>query len=59
MIDDIEVGITYTIKRNQLEALHWVDRYTDRNVCESLFRLFEYGYGTYGKRGFKYDIKLS
>lgn len=59
MIDDIEVVITYTIKRNQLEALHWVDRYTDRNVCESLFRLFEYEYGTYGKRGFRYDIKLS
>lgn len=59
MIDDIEVVITYTTKRNQLEALHWVDRYTSRNRRDSLFRLFEYEYGTYGKRGFKYDTELS
>ena len=39
MIDDIEVVVTYTIKRNQLEALHWVDRYTDRNIFDSLFKL--------------------
>lgn len=58
MIDDIKVAITYTIKRNQLEALHWVDRYTDLNVCDSLFKLFEYEYGMHGKRGFKYDTKL-
>ena len=57
MIDDIEVVITFTAKRNQLEALHWVDRYTNSNGCESLFRVFKCEYGTYGKRGFKYDTK--
>lgn len=25
MIEDISIVVTYTIKRNQLEALHWVD----------------------------------
>lgn len=57
MIDDIEIAVTYTIKRNYKEVLHWVDRYTQCNVCNSLFRLFEYEYGTYGKRGFRYDKK--
>ena len=57
MIEDISIVVTYTIKRNQLEALHWVNRYTDRTVCDNLFTLFEYEYGTYGKRGYKYDTK--
>lgn len=57
MIDDIEVVVTYTIKSNQLEALHWVDRYTDRNVCESLFLLFQSEYDVMRRRGFKYDTK--
>lgn len=57
MIEDISIVVTYTIKRNQLEALHWVDRYTDRTVCDNLFNLFEYEYDTAGKRGYKYDTK--
>lgn len=57
MIEDISIVVTYTIKRNQLEALHWVDRYTDRTVCDNLLNLFEYEYDTIGTRGFKYDTK--
>ena len=57
MIEDIGIVVTYTIKRNQLEALHWVDRYTDRTICDNLFNLFEYEYDTTWKRGFKYDTK--
>ena len=57
MIKDIEVVVTYTIKRNQLEALHGVDRYTDRNVFDSLCFLFQSEYDVMGRRGFKYDTK--
>lgn len=57
MVDDIEVVVTYTIKSNQLEALHWVDRYTNRNVYESLFLVFQSEYDVMGRRGFKYDTK--
>lgn len=57
MIEDIGIVVTYTIKRNQLEVLHWVDRCTDRTVCDNLFNLFEYEYNTIGKRGYKYDTK--
>ena len=57
MIEDISIVVTYAIKRNQLEALHWVDIYTDRTVCDNLFTLFEYEYDTIGKRGYKYDTK--
>ncbi|MBN2932820.1 MAG: hypothetical protein JTJ30_12675 [Catenibacterium mitsuokai] len=57
MIEDIEIIVAFTIKRNQLEALHWVDRYTDRKVCDSLFFLFQSEYDTIGKRGYKYDTK--
>lgn len=57
MIEDISIVVTYTIKRNQLEVLHGVNRYTDRTVCDNLFNLFEYEYSTIGKRGFKYATK--
>lgn len=57
MIEDISIVVTYTIKRNQLEVLHWVDRCTDRTVCDNLFKLFEYEYDKIGKRGYKYDTK--
>lgn len=57
MIKDIKVVVTYTIKRNQLEALHWVDRYTDRNVCDSLCFLFQSEYDVMGRRSFRYDTK--
>lgn len=57
MIEDIEIVVTFTRKRNQLEALHWVDRYTNRNVCESLCFLFQSEYNVMGRRGFKYDTK--
>lgn len=40
MIKNIEIAVKYTANRNQLEALHWVDRYTNYNVCESLYFLF-------------------
>ena len=57
MIENIEVLVTYTIKKNQLEALHWVDRYTDRNVCDDLYFLFQSEYDVMGRRGFRYDTK--
>lgn len=57
MIKDIEITVTYTANSNQLEALHWVDRYTDRNVCDRLFLLFQSEYDVMGRRGFKYDTK--
>ena len=57
MIKDIEIAVTYTANRNQLEALHWVDRYTDYNVCESLCFLFQSEYDVMGRRVFKYDTK--
>lgn len=57
MIKDIEIAVKYTANRNQLEALHWVDRYTDYNVCESLCFLFQSEYDVMGRRGFRYDTK--
>ena len=57
MIDNIEIAVTYTIKRNQLEALHWVDRYIDRTVCESIWQLYKSDYDTMGRRGFRYDTQ--
>lgn len=57
MIKDIEIAVTYTANSNQLEALHWVDRYTDYTVCESLYFLFQSEYDVMGRRGFKYDTK--